>query len=401
MVMEPIGAAQKTGSVCQHDHLVEFYETESFLVSTVSEFLAPALRGGDSALVVATRPHRRAFQLALEGSGIDVNRAVLEGRYLAVDAAEVLSCIMVDGKPDEVLFRHTIGTVMDSAGQGGRQIRVYGEMVALLWENGNVGSALALEDLWNDLGGTTTFVLLCAYPMRAFDHETSAVPFRRICDQHTRVIPSEGYSLIADPVERSRAVAQLQQEAAALQAEVRRAREQQELLADLAYLDSLTGLGNRRAFDLHLKWEWALTQRHALDSFVVVADLDGFKHLNDTWGHAAGDQVLCQFTEALKVATRSTDIVARLGGDEFAVLLIGCNERGADRFEKRLCETLSEPAWPVQAQVVASLGHASLQDSISPSDALNRADLSMLAQKSRGRGLPESAPIRSAALLSY
>lgn len=211
-----------------HDHLVEFYETEAFLVDTVSAFLVPALRDGDAAIVVATAAHRHKFENAIRGAGIDLDAAAGEGRYLAFDAAVVLSRFMVAGAPDAARFRATVGEVMDRAAEGGRQVRVYGEMVALLWDDGDANSALALEDLWNDLAGIRTFLLLCAYPMRAFGDEASAVAFKRICDQHTRVIPSESYSLIADPAERSRAVAQLQQQAAALHPEVLRMRAQEE-----------------------------------------------------------------------------------------------------------------------------------------------------------------------------
>jgi diguanylate cyclase (GGDEF)-like protein len=217
--------------------------------------------------------------------------------------------------------------------------------------------------------------------MRSFEDSDSAAAFKRICDQHTEVIPSEGYSLLTDEAERGRAVARLQQESAALQAEVERLRARHEFLAELAYVDALSGLGNRRAFDLHLEREWALTLRDGIDSFVVVADLDRFKQLNDRRGHAAGDEVLRQFAGALRVAARSTDILARIGGDEFGVLLIRCDERAAHSYLARLREAMAEPCWPALAQVGVSFGHASLHESTSAAKALERADLAMFARK--------------------
>jgi diguanylate cyclase (GGDEF)-like protein len=368
-------------ATCGHDHLVEFYETEAFLVDTVCRFLVPALRDGDAAIVIAAPDHRDAFEAALEDAGIDVEAAVREGRYLGFDARDVLSRFMVGGSPDAERFGATIGAVMDRAGAGGRAIRAYGEMVALLWDDGDVASALALEDLWNDLGEVRAFELLCAYPMRAFEDPGSAAAFARVCAQHTKVIPSEGWSLLPDDAERTRAVARLQQETAALHAEVLRLRAQQEVLAELAYVDALTGLGNRRAFDLHLEREWALTLRDGIDSFLVVADLDRFKQLNDSCGHAAGDQVLREFAGALRIAARSTDILARIGGDEFGVLLIRCDERAAHSFKARLRDAMAEASWPALALVGASLGHASLHESTSPAKALERADLAMFARK--------------------
>jgi diguanylate cyclase (GGDEF)-like protein len=366
---------------CAHGHLVEFYETEPFLVDTVCRFLVPALRDGDAGIVVATAAHRKAFEAALDEAGIDVEAAVREGRYVGLDARDVLARFMVGGAPDPARFCQAIGAVMDQASQGGRTLRVYGEMVALLWDDGDVASALALEDLWNDLGEERAFELLCAYPMRTFEDPSSAEAFQRVCDQHTTVIPSEGYSLLTGEAERTRAVARLQQETASLHAEIRRLREQHEMLAELAYVDALTGLGNRRAFDLHLQREWALTLRDGIDSFVVVADLDRFKQLNDSCGHAAGDLVLQQFAGALRLAARATDIIARIGGDEFGVLLIRCDERAAHSFKMRLREAMAETPWPALAQIGASLGHASLQESTSPAKALERADLAMFARK--------------------
>ncbi len=364
-----------------HGHLVEFYETEAFLVDTVRNFLAPGLRDGEAAIVVATAAHRRGFETALVNDGIDVDAAVGEGRYLAFDAAEMMSTFMIGGMPDPSRFREAVSAVMDRASQRGCQLRVYGEMVALMMGDGNDTAALALEDLWNGLAETRDFALLCAYPMRTFSDEASAGAFKRICEQHTSVIPSEGYSLLADPAERSRAVARLQQETAALRGRLLGLSAQQEILAELAYVDSLTGLGNRRSFDLHLEREWALTLRDGIDSYVVVADLNRFKQINDSCGHAVGDEVLRQFAAALRVAARSTDVVARIGGDEFGVLLIRCDERAAHSFKARLLDAVTEQAWPQLAPVGVSLGHASLQESTSAAKALERADLAMLAKK--------------------
>ncbi|MDQ1394026.1 MAG: hypothetical protein QOF30_3003 [Acidimicrobiaceae bacterium] len=214
--------ALTTGSTCGNDHLVEFYENESFMVDTVTAFLGPALREGDVAIVVATASHRQSFETGISKAGIDVDAAVRGGRYLAFDAADLLSRFMVGGRLAPGAFRETIGSVIEGAARGGRRIQVYGEMVALLWANGDEEAALGLGDLWNQLQQSRSFALLSAYPMSAFDRETNAAAFKHICDQHTMVIPSEGYSLVVGPAEQSRAVAQLQQQRDALQTEVRR-----------------------------------------------------------------------------------------------------------------------------------------------------------------------------------
>lgn len=226
--MELTGISPGADIVSAYSHVVEFYDTEAFLADTVCAYLAPALRDHAAVVVVATAPHLRAFADAIGAAGIDLDAAVHEGRYLAFDAEAVLRQFMGDGGPDPALFRHAIGAVMDAATAGGRPVRVYGEMVTLLWADGDVAGALAVEDLWNDLAERRSFELLCSYPMRAFGREDSADAFDDICSQHSQVIPSEGYSLLSDPSARSRAVARLQQQATALQCEVLRLRAQQE-----------------------------------------------------------------------------------------------------------------------------------------------------------------------------
>lgn len=228
----------KGGDATGHEHLVEFYDSDDYLVGTVAGFAGPALDAGDAALVVATADHRRAFEAALVRAGVDVAAAVASGRYLSFDAAELLETFMIDGAPDPGRFAATAGRVIERAGAGGRRVRIYGEMVALLWDAGDVVSAIALEDLWNDLAQEWDFMLLCAYPMRAFESSDSGTAFRRICDQHSTVIPTEDYAELGGADARQRAVANLQQQAAALKADVARLRAEQ-IVAELGYVDAL------------------------------------------------------------------------------------------------------------------------------------------------------------------
>ncbi len=238
-----------------------------------------------------------------------------------------------------------------------------------------------LEDLWNELAATHAFALLCAYPLSAFDAEDSETGFRRICEQHTTVIPSESYSLVDAEDERTRAVARLQWEARTARADLARLRSEQEVLTELAYVDVVTGLANRRAFDRDLEREWALSQRDDIDSFVLVADLDCFKRHNDRYGHAAGDELLRQFASALRLVARNTDILARIGGDEFAILLVRCREASAYSFKVRVGQAMADGPWPGLRELGVSIGHASLHSSMSPAKALERADLAMFARK--------------------
>src|SRR5262245_60071952 len=152
-------------AVGSRGHFVQFYEADAFLLDAVAEFAGTALRAGDSAVVVATPPHRDGVAERLRAYGPDVADACARGSYLPLDAAQTLARFMVDGAPDWQRFREVLGAVLAQATAGGRGVRVFGEMVALLALEGNHAGAVRLEQLWNDLGKTHEFALFCAYPM--------------------------------------------------------------------------------------------------------------------------------------------------------------------------------------------------------------------------------------------
>lgn len=166
-------------------HLVEFYENERSLTRSVREYLEPALQGDETAVIVATREHRGLFEAALIEAGIDLDGARQTGRYVGVDAEALLSRFIVDGTPNAARFHSSVGHLIADAAQTGRSVRVYGEMVAVLWVEGNVAAALALEELWNELAASRSFSLLCAYPTTAFAPTETNGLFRAICEQHT------------------------------------------------------------------------------------------------------------------------------------------------------------------------------------------------------------------------
>jgi signal transduction histidine kinase/ActR/RegA family two-component response regulator len=203
------------------DHTVQFYEHEDFLSETVTTFLAEGLRAGQPALVVATPAHRQAFTAGLSGQGFDIDQLSRKGELSFLDAREALSSFMTGSVPDGELFAIHVGSAIDRIQQGrGHAVRVYGEMVDLLWRDDNPDAAIRLEGLWNDLAATRSFSLLCAYSMGNFHKETHAQPFEAVCRAHTRVVPAESYTEAADEDSRARAISVLQQRARALEAEI-------------------------------------------------------------------------------------------------------------------------------------------------------------------------------------
>jgi PAS domain S-box-containing protein len=204
----------------ESEHIVQFYESDEYLIQCVSEFVGAALKQNDASIVVATSDHRIALQRKLVSRGVDVAAAIESGRYVVLDAADTLAKFMTDSAPDGQRLREHVGEIMAQLGQGGRRIHAFGEMVALLWEQGNRHAAIRLEELWNELGAHCRFVLFCAYPMKSFGDEHDAVPFNGICSCHTHVIPAESYSDIDSADERLRAISLLQQKAQTLSAEI-------------------------------------------------------------------------------------------------------------------------------------------------------------------------------------
>ncbi|HVL05811.1 MAG TPA: MEDS domain-containing protein [Acidimicrobiales bacterium] len=220
-------------------HIVEFYEREDYLIGTVAGFLGPALNDGDTAVIVATEAHRRALGAALRASSVDVNAAVAADRYLTFDAAQQLDFVMGGGAPDSQRLRAMVRDAAACASAAGRRVRVYGEMVTLLWNAGDDMSALALEDLWSGLAEEFGLMVLCAYPIRSFARDCSAPTghFERICASHSTVIPSESYAMLGGEASRRSAVAHLGQAVAT--SEAQRARRATTIAAEVAHVDEL------------------------------------------------------------------------------------------------------------------------------------------------------------------
>jgi diguanylate cyclase (GGDEF)-like protein/PAS domain S-box-containing protein len=169
-----------------------------------------------------------------------------------------------------------------------------------------------------------------------------------------------------------------------------RVRLQDELVRQ-AYHDGLTGLANRSLFRDRLEQALARSTRAGGTIAVLVLDLDGFKQVNDSLGHDAGDQLLRTVAERLNETVRATDTVARFGGDEFAVLLDGADEALAVSLARRALARLAEPAAVAgrELPVAASIGIAVYAGEGGGDDLVRDADVAMYAAKDAGRGRHE------------
>ncbi|UQX11166.1 MEDS domain-containing protein [Candidatus Mycobacterium methanotrophicum] len=191
---------EMVGQGSPHHHVAYVYSDHDHLVAELADFVEQGLSRHESVVIVATAEHRAALMAALGGGGqLDTQALVI------LDSADTLQKFMVGGAPDSALFAATIGGLVDAAVRGGRPVRVYGEMVAVLWDNGNVTGALALESLWNDLAAARQFFLMCAYPSASFDRG-SLPAVNSVCELHSEVALL-GLAHLPDQLIRSDAVA--------------------------------------------------------------------------------------------------------------------------------------------------------------------------------------------------
>jgi hypothetical protein len=172
-------------------HVVEFYKDESALVDSLAAFISAGICRDEVVIVIATDAHRRAVNRRLAEQNINLTMAAAMDRYIEGDAEQTLSRFMAAGLPDETRFRQTVREFLLRARATGRPIRVFGEMVALLWARGNCEATMRLEELWGDYCQSAGLRLFCAYPRACFtDNGENSI--RNICSAHSRVLGKRG-----------------------------------------------------------------------------------------------------------------------------------------------------------------------------------------------------------------
>src|ERR1051325_2531155 len=172
-------------------HAVRFYNDADSLCAIVGEFLGEGLEDGEPAIVVATSEHTCRIDECLRRRGLNVDELKRLGDYVTMDARETLATFMIDALPNPKAFRHNMSHVIEQVARGRERmpVRVYGEMVDVLWKDGHEAAAIRLETLWNELANTQQFKLLCGYSMGNF---YKGAALEEIKSKHSHVTADDG-----------------------------------------------------------------------------------------------------------------------------------------------------------------------------------------------------------------
>lgn len=281
--------------------------------------------------------------------------------------------VLVFGRPSH--FRKALGVLTDTAA-----------LSSAIYVLGLQGAAVYPIFLWSIVGhglryGQRYLVFSAASSIIGF---TAAAIFSTEWLRTSTTAASFVMGMVVLPLFYASLVRQLHEARSKLEEQVKE-------VSKAAYYDRLTGLPNRHLLESQLEKEIARAKRHSTLFSLMFLDLDGFKAINDTHGHAAGDIVLCEIAARLTGAIRETDTASRLGGDEFIILLTDIRDAEtvrtiAEKLMKVVAEPIQVQGIPVSLQVTASIGVASYPEHGTEAGVLLRqADHAMYKVKRRGR----------------
>ena len=177
-------------------HAVRFCDNEKSLARIVAGFLTDGLAAGTPGIVVARPAQCAAITRELSARGLEVVSLKQSDDLVLLDASDTLSSFMANGKLDGRAFNDHFCAVIERACRGRTDctVRIYGQMVDLLWKDGKHDVAIRLEILWNQLANTQRFSLLCGYTVGSFYKDAH---FDDVCGQHTHVVAADGTAAVA------------------------------------------------------------------------------------------------------------------------------------------------------------------------------------------------------------
>jgi|SRR6185312_4508256 len=175
------------GEIAPCEHLVQFYENDHIFLNTLEGFAGSGMLADESIIVIATSQHIDSLNQRLTDRGFNLIDMQESDKYIPINVNDVFSQILVDGWLDEIRFNKYVTDLMNRAKQGNRKVRAFGELVAVLWEQGSCGATVQLEHLWHKLYRELNFTLYCAYPKIGFTQSpTDSIDI--ICKTHSKIV---------------------------------------------------------------------------------------------------------------------------------------------------------------------------------------------------------------------
>jgi hypothetical protein len=174
------------GEIAPREHVIQFYETDHIFLDALAGFVGSGINAGDSCVVILTEAHMEGLNKRLRDHSIHIQTLIDDGRYIPLDAAQTLSSFMVNGCIDKNLFYQNAEELMKRARKNNRRVRACGEMVALLWQQGNKEATVELEQLWEQYRIKESISIFCAYPKTIF--KTIDTTLVHVCGAHSKMI---------------------------------------------------------------------------------------------------------------------------------------------------------------------------------------------------------------------
>jgi hypothetical protein len=169
----------------ERHHLVQFYTQEKPFFESVAFFIHEGLRKKERVLLVARQKNLAGFKEVLEKEGWDWKTLMDSGLLACFRAEEVMEKFIRNGEPQWALFDSVVGQLVRNLNADGVPLRIYGEIVDILWQDGKKHAAVQLEEFWNQLQKTESFSLLCAYALDPLNHDNYDSAFAGVCQTHS------------------------------------------------------------------------------------------------------------------------------------------------------------------------------------------------------------------------
>lgn len=173
----------------RYSHLVQFFDSQHETVSCVGRYAFAGLIGGEGIFIIGTEADNKTIEMTLARLEFDIEVAKKSKQLILLDAHATLAHLMLGKVVDRDLFFQYIGSLVEQMSFSFPLIRAYSEMVNILMLDGNFEAAIVLENLWNELGKTRSFSLLCGYKASLFTSEYENSVKATVCSAHTHVVP--------------------------------------------------------------------------------------------------------------------------------------------------------------------------------------------------------------------